>query len=1000
MRSLDWGATPLGPVSAWPQSLQTAVGMCLASRLPLAIYWGETYVTLYNDAYGEILAAKHPWALGCGAKEVWSERWDVVGPMLDGVLGTGEATGSDDLPLLQRRHGFPEECYVSFSFSPVRAEGGRIGGVFAVASETTARVVGERRLRVLADLAARGGEARTEEEACAIAADTLARHPEDVPFALLYLTDTDRKRARLAGAAGVESGRPESPLAFDVDGVASTKEPWPLAEALRSETLRVVGDLQEKLSRVPPGPWPAPPREAALLPIRSSSALQPAGLLVLGISSRLRLDAGYRAFCEGVSREVAAAIVSARERRGRLVARLDLARLTRQAVQREYELRTSVEEAAGLARLHELSTRRFASTEVHPTLEEILDATMELLNADFGNVQLLDRSTGALRIVAQRGFRQDFLDYFDRVHEGTASCGLALQRRERVIVEDVWTDPAFEAHREIVASAGYRAVQSTPLFSRSGEPLGMISTHFLAPHRPSERELRLTDLYARHAAEAIERSHSDRALARSEAYLAEGQKLSETGTWAWNPTTGEVYWSRQHFLIFGLDPEQPAPSYDAVFQMMHEEDAPLAKMAFERAVREKTAYDMTMRIVRPDGKVRHVRSLAHPILDASEGVVEYVGTVIDTTERTLAEEALKSALEAIETLKDRLTREKSYLEEEIRTERGFEDIVGISAALRKVLRQAETVAPTDAGVLIQGETGTGKELIARAIHQLSGRRDRTFVRINCAAIPTGLLEGELFGHEKGALTQRIGRFELADRGTIFLEEIGEVPLDLQAKLLRVLQERDIERLGGARTIHVDVRLIAATNRDLRQMMEEGTFRSDLFYRLSVFPIQVPPLRERRDDIPQLARHFALKYARRMMKKPVPTISPETMDALVEYAWPGNVRELENLIERSMIVSQGSTLEVPLPELTSALRAGVGSARLRDLERDYIVRVLEECDWVVAGPDGAAARLGMKRTSLQYRMQKLGIVRPRQAAISPGSARRASRRPATPPRSAS
>jgi formate hydrogenlyase transcriptional activator len=337
------------------------------------------------------------------------------------------------------------------------------------------------------------------------------------------------------------------------------------------------------------------------------------------------------------------------------------------------------------------------------------------------------------------------------------------------------------------------------------------------------------------------------------------------------------------------------------------------------------------------------------------------------------------AYEEIAALKNRLAVEKLYLEDEIRSERNFEEIIGESVSLKKILKQVETVAPTESTVLLQGETGTGKELFARAIHNISERRERTLVKINCAAIPTGLLESELFGHERGAFTgaiaQKIGRFELADGGTLFLDEVGDIPPELQPKLLRVLQEQEFERLGGTRTIRVNIRLVTATNRDLVQMVADRQFRSDLFYRLNVFPIQIPPLRQRREDIPVLVRYFAQKYARQM-SKPVDTISTDTMAALTNYSWPGNIRELENLIERAVILSRGATLEVPLAELRKPADSAINSSEtLEATERDHILRVLRDTGWVLAGPNGAAARLGMKRTTLQARMTKLRIKRP-------------------------
>jgi formate hydrogenlyase transcriptional activator len=341
-------------------------------------------------------------------------------------------------------------------------------------------------------------------------------------------------------------------------------------------------------------------------------------------------------------------------------------------------------------------------------------------------------------------------------------------------------------------------------------------------------------------------------------------------------------------------------------------------------------------------------------------------------------------------LKDQLAEENLYLEDEIRTELNFDEIIGHSDALRRVLKTIETVAPTDSTVLIYGETGTGKELIARAVHNLSARRSGAFVKVNCAAIPTGLLESEMFGHERGAFTgaisQRVGRFELANRGTIFLDEIGEIPLELQPKLLRILQEREFERLGSTRTMHSDARLIAATNRELDELVAEGKFRSDLYYRLNVFPVRVPALRDRREDIPLLVRHFVQQFSRRLGKT-INAVPAETMNALTRYPWPGNIRELQNVIERAVILTGGPVLRVHTDELSAssqtaapagAPNGGAGPSRqglrgaLEESERQQILAALEKSNWVVAGANGAAARLGLKRSTLQSRMQKLGI----------------------------
>jgi formate hydrogenlyase transcriptional activator len=357
------------------------------------------------------------------------------------------------------------------------------------------------------------------------------------------------------------------------------------------------------------------------------------------------------------------------------------------------------------------------------------------------------------------------------------------------------------------------------------------------------------------------------------------------------------------------------------------------------------------------------------------------------------------AYDEISELKDKLAQEKLYLEEEIRSEMNFENIIGNSPALKHVLQLVETVAPSDSTVLLLGETGTGKELIARATHDRSRRKDRTFVKLNCAAIPTGLLESELFGHEKGAftgaITQRIGRMELADQGTLFLDEVGDIPIEIQPKLLRALQEREFERLGSTHTRKVNVRLIAATNRDLEKMIADREFRSDLYYRLHVFPIRIPPLRERKEDIPQLVSYFVQKFAKQMQKK-IDSISPVVMKGLTAWHWPGNIRELENFIERAVIVTRGRSLDAPLGELRRTNTVELPRADHRKLDppvgertnsqsdktsvldeyerrqRDEIIRGLTACRGRVGGADGAAARLGVNRTTFLARMKKFGI----------------------------
>jgi PAS domain S-box-containing protein len=494
-----------------------------------------------------------------------------------------------------------------------------------------------------------------------------------------------------------------------------------------------------------------------------------------------------------------------------------------------------------------------------------------------------------------------------------------------------------------------------------------------------DTEGRVIGWYALHT-DVDDRKQAEEKHGRSEASLVEAQRLAHCGSWSWNVRTHEGFWSQEMFRILGYDAEETTPSLAHFLERVHPED----RQRMEQVVKQEMAgleedLPSDYRLVLPDGTIKHLHAVAHPVRNGSGEVVEVIGTSMDVTEQRLAREELERAFEAINHLKDRLQNENFALREQIDQEFMFEEIIGSSPALRGVLQSIQVVAPADSTVLIQGETGTGKELIARAIHNLSPRKSQAFVKVNCAAIPLGLLESELFGHERGAFTgaiaQRIGRFELAHKGTLFLDEVGDIPLELQPKLLRVLQEQEFERLGSTRTQRVNVRVLAATNCSLTQMVAEKKFRSDLYYRLNVFPIVVPPLRERCEDIPILVRHFANKHARHMGRK-IESIPKETMDALSHYAWPGNIRELQNLMERAVLLSPGSSLRVPLGEIVTGSDHSVvsGGNALEQAERDQIVRALRESNWIVGGARGAAVRLGLKRTSLAYKMQRLGIFR--------------------------
>ena len=605
-----------------------------------------------------------------------------------------------------------------------------------------------------------------------------------------------------------------------------------------------------------------------------------------------------------------------------------------------------------------------------------------------------------------------------------ASCGTAVYRREPVYVADILQEPIWDDYRDLVLPYGIRAVWSRPLFTCEGKVLGTFAILYREVRNPDAIDLQLIEDAGHIAGIAIERHMSQEALRQERDRLrllleitnSTISKLTlprlvealstnllsvtrcdfcalllpdaDSGelriTTLYNPESRGSFWAGAIVPLRGSicgkvfrtgktqyfdcleelrdDPESFGTSEGRRFyELVQAEglvsgcDLPL--IGRSGVVGVLSALKRTERAFEKDG-VLFLEQVARQVAIAVENALEY-------------EEAIKD--------RDKEAKQRVYLEEEIRAQCGA--IVGDSPALKAALQLVSVVAPTDSSVLILGETGTGKELIARAIHDLSARRNRAFVKLNCAAIPLGLLESELFGHEKGAFTgaisQKMGRFELADKGTLFLDEVGDIPLELQAKLLRVLQEQEFERLGSNRTHKVDVRVIAATHRDLSGMVKRSTFREDLYYRLKVFPVSVPPLRQRSEDIPKLVQHFTELYARRMNKR-INEIPSETLDRLVRYPWPGNVRELQNFIERAVILSPHSVLRAPTSELEPAPahpEATIPMTGLEEVERDHIVRVLEASNWIVGGRNGAAARLGMKRTSLVYRMTKLRISRP-------------------------
>ena len=614
------------------------------------------------------------------------------------------------------------------------------------------------------------------------------------------------------------------------------------------------------------------------------------------------------------------------------------------------------------------------------------------------------------------------------------SCGTAVYRRESVFVSDILTDPIWDNYRDRLLPYGIRSVWSRPLFTSEGKALGTFSINYRESRRPGAKDLQLIENASHIAGIAIERHRNEEELRRERDRLHLLLEITNSMTSKLDLrrllevlSTSLLRVTRSDFCCLLLpdaesgelrltilyNPESQGSLCDGAIIPIH---GSICGKAFRTG---KSQHCNSLEELRDDpeslgndvGRLFYQRIMAEglrsgcdlPLLGRS-GVLGVL-SALKRSERAFDKEdvdfleqvsrqvaiAVENALDYETAVKDRdtETKQRRYLEEEIRGE--FGEIVGESSALKTALSLVSVVAPTDSSVLILGETGTGKELVARAIHKLGSRSEKAFVKLNCAAIPLGLLESELFGHEKGAFTGAVapktGRFELADKGTLFLDEVGDIPLELQAKLLRVLQEQEFERLGSNRTHKVDVRLIAATHRDLPAMVRQGTFREDLYYRLKVFPIQVPALRQRTEDIPRLVRHFTTLYAQRMNKR-IDVIPPETIAALVRYPWPGNIRELQNFIERAVILSPQSILRAPVSELEPfdpRTQASAPIHGLAEVERDHILRALEASNWVIGGHRGAAARLGMKRTSLAYRMKKHRIRRPagspKNAAVS-------------------
>jgi PAS domain S-box-containing protein len=770
IRLYDWAATPLGPISSWPQSLRSAVSLCVKSLFPIIVHWGWPDLTvMYNDAFVPLIGDKHPRALGRPVFESWPELRPTIEKTLEGVFSTGNAALSKDLLYeVHRGSGYLEEKYVTVAYNPIVLESGKTGGSFTLIESTTDRVIAERRMLTLRDLAARTGDATEIEEACRIVGDVLRENRHDLPFALLYLVDKNRKRARLAASVGLNPGEAASPRTVDLTEPGPFAA-WPFARVASTNTVEQAEHLEKKFGPLPGGPWNDSPRCALVLPVTPTPHQLPEGLLVAGISPRWTLNDAYRSFLDSVANQIAATIM-------RVTAYQSLA------------------------------------------IREIVD--------------LIPQMIGVMK------------------------------------------------------------------------PDGTV-------------------LYA-------------------------------------NKTTLD-------YTGFTLE---EAMQPDTTNRGFHPEDTARLRDKRRKGLLGTTPFEIEERIRRKDGTYRWFLAQFNPLLDDQGRVVRWYATGTDIDHRVRAEE--------------RTRNENLALREQIERDSMFEDIVGSSEALRRVLSQVTKVAPSDSTVLILGETGTGKELIARAIHKRSSRAARAFIAVNCAAIPTSLIASELFGHEKGAFTgatqQRLGRFETANGGTLFLDEVGDLPPEIQIALLRVLQEREIERVGSNSAIPVDVRVVAATHRDLDALVSEGKFRQDLLYRLNVVPIEMPPLRERATDIPLLVEYFIDRFGKKGGKK-FRTIDKKTLELLQSYGWPGNIRELQNVIERAVILSDSDTFSVDEtwlkrnPREVASAKVALTGALLKQ-EKEMIEAALADSQGRVSGPAGAAARLGIPTRTLDSKIKRLGIKKDR------------------------
>jgi len=1114
MRALDWSSTVLGPLEQWPQSLRACLRVILGSGYPMLVCWGPDYTMLYNDAYGPLIGTKHPAALGCSIREVLSETWDYLGPRFDRVMTHGqEASHLTDQMITVYRNNYLEECYFTYSYSPIRDDNGEVGGVFTATLESTERVIEDRRRQVLRDLGSRTAEARYEAEVWRVSAEALGQDRSAVPFALLYEFGPGEDTARLASLS-TETDDVLHPALVDCN---DRKSFWPFQQALVEDCLTVdLGDRAAALSI--PG-WSFPPLKATVVPIRLRGRSEAAGFLVLGLHPGRAFDDAYREFARRLAEQIAIGLASARaydqeRRRAEALAEIDRVK-TAFFSNVSHEFRTPLALMLGpleevLPEAHErlgperheqlITVRRNALR-----LLKLVNTLLDFSRIEAGRVQAVYEPTDLGGVTAEIAsvFRSAMenaglrfavecppigepvyvdRDMWEKVVSNLLSNAFKFTFQGSVAVTLKPMDGAVELqvrdtgvgipeeHRERIFERFHR-IEGTQARTFEGTGIGLAFVQELVrlhggdvrvESAPGQGSTFTVTIPLGTAHLPPERIQATRPVAPTG--VTAGVYAQEAQGWLadeWNPVDVEVLPKPASLtslprpelagreLIVVADDNADMRKYlrhllDGRYEVHTVSDGRQA-LATTRLLRPALLLaDVMMPQLDGFGLLRAVRDDAvlagtpiillsaqageEPRLEGLQaGADDYLVKPFTARElmarvevhlklaklrRETAEREERLRMEAelerqrlnasqelllettrlyrelqereaeIRALKDRLYRENLALRDEVDRASMFEEIVGSSKTLKTVLSRVGKVAPTDSTVLITGETGTGKELIARAVHKRSKRSGRAFVSVNCAALAPGLISSELFGHEKGSFTgamqRRAGRFELADGGTIFLDEVGDLPTDTQVALLRVLQEREFERVGGAQPIHVDVRVIAATHRDLRAAIADGRFREDLYYRLNVFPIEMPALRERKDDILMLVEYFVQRYAKKAGKT-IRTIEKRTLERLQAYDWPGNIRELQNVIERSVILTSGDIFAVDdvwLSKESSPVTARVAtpaaSERTPRTEREIIEAALVASRGRVSGPSGAAARLQIPPSTLEHKIRALKI----------------------------